>query len=399
MSRRSKITLWVAAFLLIAGASSLYVGGQDTAVRTPSYALATVERGELTLSVSASGTLSPLITVQVGSQLSGTLEKVYADFNDQVKKGDVIAQIEPSLFKAQVAQAQANFDSAVAAREKAWVAVQEAKRQLARAKRLRERKLMAESTVDAAQFVYDSAVVERKVKKAMVAQAKAALDQARVNLAHTTIYAPIDGVVLSRDVDVGQTVAASLQAPTLFTIAQDLSRMQIDTNVDEAFIGMIREEQTVSFTVFAYPRQVFQGKVAQIRLNPRVESEVVLYNCIIHVDNSDLKLKPGMTATVTIEVGRRKDVLKIPNAALRYIPDLPPERLTALRNRLNLKNDEALIWTPAGDSVKPVKVSLGLTSDRETEISAEGLAEGTRVVIPGKRKAPVRKRKTGVRLF
>lgn len=399
MSRRSKITLWVAAFLLIAGASSLYVGGQDTAVRTPSYALATVERGELTLSVSASGTLSPLITVQVGSQLSGTLEKVYADFNSQVKKGDVIAQIEPSLFKAQVAQAQANFDSAVATREKAWVAVQEAKRQLARAKRLRERNMMAESTVDAAQFGYDVAVVEHKVKKAMVAQGKAALDQARVNLAHTTIYAPIDGVVLSRDVDVGQTVAASLQAPTLFTIAQDLSRMQIDTNVDEAFIGMIREEQTVSFTVFAYPRQVFQGKVAQIRLNPRVESEVVLYNCIIHVDNSDLKLKPGMTATVTIEVGRRKDVLKIPNAALRYIPDLPPERLTALRNRLNLKNNEALIWTPAGDSVKPVKVSLGLTSDRETEISAEGLAEGTKVVIPGKRKAPVRKRKTGVRLF
>ncbi len=392
MSRRSKITLWVAAFLLIAGASSLYVGGQDTAVRTPSYALATVERGELTLSVSASGTLSPLITVQVGSQLSGTLEKVYADFNSQVKKGDVIAQIEASLFKAQVAQAQANFDSAVATREKAWVAVQEAKRQLARAKRLRERKMMAESTVDAAQFGYDVAVVEHKVKKAMVAQGKAALDQARVNLAHTTIYAPIDGVVLSRDVDVGQTVAASLQAPTLFTIAQDLSRMQIDTNVDEAFIGMIREEQTVSFTVFAYPRQVFQGKVAQIRLNPRVESEVVLYNCIIHVDNSDLKLKPGMTATVTIEVGRRKDVLKIPNAALRYIPDLPPERLTALRNRLNLKNNEALIWTPAGNSVKPVKVSLGLTSDRETEISAEGLAEGTRVVIPGKRKAPVRKR-------
>ena len=168
MSRRSKITLWVAAFLLIAGASSLYVGGQDTAVRTPSYALATVERGELTLSVSASGTLSPLITVQVGSQLSGTLEKVYADFNSQVKKGDVIAQLEPSLFKAQVTQAQANFDSAVASREKAWVAVQEAKRQLARAKRLRERNMMAESTVDAAQFGYDIAVVEHKVKKAMV---------------------------------------------------------------------------------------------------------------------------------------------------------------------------------------------------------------------------------------
>jgi HlyD family secretion protein len=384
---------------LIVGASSLYLAGKPTPVSVPSYTLATVERGELTLSVSATGTLSPLITVLVGSQVSGAIEKVHADFNSQVNKGDVIAQIEPSLFNAKVAQEQANFDSTKAAQEKAWVTVQDAQRQLERARRLFERKMVAESDVDAAQFNYDSASVEHKLKKAAVAQAKAALQQAEVNLAYTTIYAPIDGVVLSRDVDVGQTVAASLQAPTLFTIAQDLSRMQIETDVDEAFIGMIRQGQTVSFTVFAYPEQIFQGKLVQIRLNPKVESEVVLYNCIIHVDNAELKLKPGMTATVTVEVESRQNVLKIPNAALRYLPDLPPQRLKDLKKQLDVNNNETLIWIPAGGAVKPVKVSLGLTSDRETEISAEGLKEGAEVIVADQSKSLVKKRKTGVRLF
>lgn len=400
MAKTRKIALWVAVpLLLIAGASGLYIRGQEMVLPVPSYALASVERGELMLSVSATGTLSPLIRVQVGSQVSGIIEKMYADFNSQVNKGDVIAQIEPSLFKAQVAQAQANFESAVAVQEKAWVTVREADRQLARTKQLLERNMIAESAADTAQFGYEGAIVEHKVKKAAVAHAQAALDQARINLAHTTIYAPIDGVVLSRDVDVGQTVAASLQAPTLFTIAQDLRRMQIDTSVDEAFIGTIREGQDVNFTVFAYPNQVFEGKVAQIRLSPRLESEVVLYNCIIHVDNSELKLKPGMTATVTIEVSRRQDVLKVPNAALRYIPDLPPERLKALQKQLNVKKNEALIWTLVENELKPVKVRLGLSSDRETEIHAEGLAQGTSVIIPGERKAAIRQRKTSVRLF
>ena len=258
---------------------------------------------------------------------------------------------------------------------------------------------MAESEADAARFRYDAAVVEHKVKKAQVAQAKAALEHARVNLANTKIYAPIDGVVLSRDVAVGQTVAASLQAPTLFTIAQDLSHMQIDTNVDEAFIGMIREGQGVRFTVFAYPNQLFEGKVAQIRLNPKVESEVVLYNCIIHVDNSELKLKPGMTASVTIEVGRSQDVLKVPNAALRYVPDLPAESLKAMRQELNPGKNEAVIWMLTDAGIKPLKVSVGLTSDRDTEIAAQGLAAGQKVVIPSDSKAPKRKRTTGVRLF
>jgi HlyD family secretion protein len=397
MSRSLKITLWIAV-LCVAVLSGLHFAGQPTAVSERSYKLAEVKRGELTLSVSATGTLSPLITVQVGSQVSGTIESVHADFNSQVTKGEVIAQIEPSLFEAKVAQERANFDSAEADQEKAWVAVKDALRQLERARRLFERKMVAESDVDAAQFSYDSATVEHKLKKAAVAQAKAALQQAEVNLAHTTIYAPIDGVVLSRDVDVGQTVAASLQAPTLFTIAKNLSRMQIETNVDEAFIGMIRQGQTVSFTVFAYPGQTFEGELAQIRLNPKVESEVVLYNCIVHVDNAELKLKPGMTATVTVEVDSRENVLKIPNAALRYFPDLPAQRLQALKKQLDVKKDEALIWVPADGDVRALKVSLGLSSDRETEISAAGLEEGVEVIVADKPASPL-KRKTGVRLF
>lgn len=399
MSRRVKTAVWIAVLLLIIAAAGLYLAGKPIDDSKPSYTLAAVERGELTLSVSATGALSPLITVLVGSQVSGAIEKVHVDFNSQVRKGDVIAQIEPSLFKAKVAQEQANFDSAKADQEKAWVTVQDAQRQLERSRRLFERKMVAESDVDAAQFSYDSAIVEHKLKKASVAQAKATLQQAQVNLAHTTIYAPIDGVVLSRDVDVGQTVAASLQAPTLFTIAQELSRMQIETDVDEAFIGMIRQGQTVSFTVFAYPEQIFHGTLVQIRLNPKVESEVVLYNCIIHVDNAGLKLKPGMTATVTVEVESRQNVLKVPNAALRYLPDLPPQRLRELKTQLGVNKNETLIWIPAEGGAKPVKVGLGLTSDSETEISAEGLKQGSEVIVADQRKSLVKKRKTGVRLF
>jgi HlyD family secretion protein len=399
MSLGLKITFWIVVPLLVLGASILYLAENREAASETSYTLATVKRGELTLSVSATGTLSPLITVLVGSQVSGTIESVLADFNSQEKKGQVIAQIEPSLFKAQVAQEQANLDSARAAQEKAWVAVQDAQRRFERNKHLFERKMVAESEVDLARFDYDSALVEHKLRKAAVAQATAALQQAQVNLEHTTIYAPIDGVVLSRDVDVGQTVAASLQAPTLFTIAQDLSRMQIETDVDEAFIGMIREGQAVRFTVFAYPHQVFEGKLVQIRLSPKVESEVVLYNCIINVDNADLRLKPGMTATVTVEVERRHDVLKVPNAALRYIPELSSERLRALRKELDVGDHEGLLWVPADGDVKPLKVSVGLTADRETEVAAGGLEEGVTVVVADQRKAPRKEQKTGVRLF
>jgi HlyD family secretion protein len=399
MSRNSTLTL-AGVLLLLLAAVGLYLRSDETEF-VPVYSLVSIERGDLMSSVSATGTLRPLITVQVGSQASGTIEKVTVDFNSQVRKGQMIAQIEPSLFRAQVAQAQANHESAKAGLERVWVVAAEARRQLDRAKGLQKKSMMAESEVDTAQFNFDAALVDTKLREAAVAQAKAALDHAQVNLSNTTIHAPIDGVVLSKDVDVGQTVAASLQAPTLFTIAQDLSRMQIETDVDEAFIGMVHEGQTVSFSVFAYPRRTFEGKLVQIRLSPQPQDEsgVVLYNCIIEVNNSNLQLKPGMTATVTIEVDARQDVLKVPNAALRFVPELPPERLKELRQQVDFDNNETLIWTPSSDGATPIKVTLGLTTDRHTEVSAEGLEEGTPIIVTENSNGSAPKRKTGIRLF
>jgi len=392
-------TFWfggIAIILLCIGGLWIYLGKSETQ-SGPAYSTVKIERGDIASLVSATGTLSPVITVQVGSQVSGTIQHLYADFNSQVKKGELIAQIDPSLFQARLAEADANLKSARASADKAWVGVLDAKRQWERLQRLQQQKLVSESDVDEAKFAYDTAVVEHKVKEATAAQAKAARDREKVNLAYTTIYAPIDGVVISRDVDVGQTVAASLQAPTLFTIAQDLTHMQIETEVDEAFIGSIAEQQPVQFTVFAYPNREFTGRVAQVRLNPKVEAGVVKYNCIIHVDNKDLSLKPGMTATVSIEVGRKENILKVPNTALRYVPDWPADQLKVIRNKM--KRNEGLIWTIQGETLHPLPVTIGIVGEKETEISGEGVKEGMEIAVPPKRGDSERKRRFGLSLF
>lgn len=361
------------------------------------YSVAKITRGDIISTVSATGTLSPVITVQVGSQVSGTIQHLYADFNSRVRKGELIAQIDPSLFKARLAEAEASFKSSEAARDKAWVGVLDAKRQLQRLQGLQQKNLVSESDVDAAKFAFETANVEHKVKQAAAAQALAARDREKVNLAYTSIYAPIDGVVISRDVDVGQTVAASLQAPTLFTIAQDLTRMQIETEVDEAFIGTIKKDQPVGFSVFAYQNRKFSGRVAQVRLNPKVEAGVVKYNCIIYVNNDDLSLKPGMTATVAIEVARNENVLKVPNTALRYVPDLPPEQLVTLRRKM--KHDEGIIWVPMETGLKPLKVRVGIVGEKESEIGGDNLQEDMPVALPPKRGDSERKRRFGLSLF
>lgn len=341
--------------------------------------LVRVERGELVGGVSATGTLNPLISVQVGSQVSGTIHRLHVDFNSAVQAGQLIAEIEPSLFEAEVAQAEADLLSAQAARDKAEVAVRDAKRQLDRTLELSKQRVVAEAELDRVRFAHEAARAELRLAGAAVVQRRAALERARVNLAHTRISAPIDGVVVSRDVDVGQTVAASLQAPTLFTIAQDLSQMQIETEVDEAFIGEIAADQPVQFTVFAYPDRVFQGRVVQVRLNPKIESGVVKYNCIIQVENPDLALKPGMTATVRIETDRRERVLKVLNAALRFVPDPPPEGVARLRS--GLARGEAILWAPDGDGLRPVKVETGLVGESETEVRGEEVEEGMEVAV------------------
>lgn len=400
MSRIPKIAL-LAALAVVATALALYFFNPKSATEEPAkYASGIVQRGDLAINVSATGTLSPLVSVQVGSQVSGMIQLLGANFNSPVKKGQVIAQIESSLFKTQTAQAQAGLLSAQAGRDKAAVAVRDAKRQLERLTKLRDKSLVSASELDNAKFAHESAQVEQRVREAAVAQAQAALDQAQVNLQHTTIYAPIDGVVISRDVDVGQTVAASLQAPTLFTIAQDLTLMQIETEVDEAFIGVVREGQPVKFTVFAYPGRGFDGTVAQVRLKPKIDAGVVKYNCVMHVNNQDLALKPGMTATVIIEVDKREKILKVPNAALRYVPELPQEELKQLRD--DVKKGEGLLWAIKPEGLQALKVRLGLSGEKETEVIGADLEEGIPVAVPeGKNGAAAQKgpRPPGMRLF
>ena len=385
--KRIFIVMGMVAVLSVVGAS--VYSNKDTPAPVAQHATAVVERGSLSSTVSATGTINPLTTVTIGSQVSGRLDRIAVDFNSRVKKGDVIAQIDPSLFRTQVAQAEATVKSAQASVEKADVHLREAQRQIQRLTELRNKKLVAESEVDTARFAQEAAIADKHMQEGQLAQSRAALEQARVNLANTTITAPIDGVVVSRSVDVGQTVAASLQSPTLFTIAKDLAQMQIETQVDEAFIGQIRDRQQVAFTVFAYPGREFTGTVAQVRLNPIVESGVVKYNCIISVDNHDLALKPGMTATATIEVQRRDNILKAPSSALRFVPDWSAEKLTALRE--GIKRDQAVVWVVEQADVKPITVNVGLTGEKHTEISGEGLQEGMHVAVPGARaenKAP-----------
>lgn len=368
----------------------------DTA-QAPTHSQAQVRRGNIRAVVSATGTLNPINTVQVGSQVSGTIQHLFADFNDQVKQGQLIAQIDPAIFKAKLAEAQANLKSAEASRDKAWISVLDAKREYERQADLYKKILVAESVRDAARFAYQSAKVEHQVKAASVLQTQAALEREQVNLDYTTIHAPIEGVVISRDVDVGQTVAASLQAPTLFSIANDLTRMQVEADVDEAFIGEVQQGQAVSFTVFAYPRRQFQGSIAQVRLQPKVEAGVVKYNCIIHVDNADLVLKPGMTATVSIEVAYREKVLIVPNAALRFVPPWPEDELGRLRK--GLKPGQTILWRVNDDGLTPLTVATAIIGEELTEVSGTGLIEGMIIAVPLRRKDTKTRRRFGLSLF
>src|SRR5881392_1865871 len=263
------------------------------------YQTATVTRGPITQAVTATGTLNPVITVQVGSQVSGNIAKLFADFNSQVKAGQVVAQIDPAIFQATVTQAEGDLASAKAALELAKVTA-------ARTQELFARKTSSQADVHQAE-------ANVKIKQG-------ALDKAKADLDHCTITSPIDGVVISRSVDVGQTVAASLQAPIIFQIANDLTKMQIDSNVAEADVGVVKLGQDVDFTVDAFPSQTFHGKVVQVRNAPITVQNVVTYDTVIGVSNPDLKLKPGMTANVSIIIARKDDVLQLKNAALRYRP-------------------------------------------------------------------------------
>ncbi len=286
------------------------------------YETATVDRGSVVAKVTATGTLSALVTVQVGSQVSGRIQQLFVDYNSPVEAGQVIAKIDPQLFEAAAAQARANHSAAIANLAKARVQSEDAARQLARSETLAARKLIAPADLDASRTTADAARAGVAAAAAAVEQAAATLHQAEVNLAYTTIVSPIHGIVISRAVDVGQTVAASLQAPTLFVIAEDLRKMQVDTSVAEADIGKLSAGMQATFVVDAYPSKRFVGTVRQIRNAPQTVQNVVTYDAVLDVDNPDFELRPGMTANATFVYAHADDVLRVPNAALRFRP--PP---------------------------------------------------------------------------
>jgi HlyD family secretion protein len=331
--KRSLIVLVIIA-AIGAGAATYYMrrSAPQIVVNT-----SPVTRGDIVDTVGSTGTLQAVTTVQVGSQVSGNISWLGADFNSIVKKGQVIAKLDPSLLDAQVQQAKANLVKSQADLDRNKVALADAQQKYTRAKELSVKELIAQSDLDAAKIALDSAQAQIQSSDATVTQARASLNQAQVNLDHTIIEAPIDGIVTQRSVDVGQTVASSLQAPTLFIIAADLTKMQVSANIDESDVGRIRPGQHVTFRVDAYPTDQFEGTVVQIRLQPVVQSNVTTYGTIINVPNADLKLKPGMTANLKVEIAKRTNALRVPNAGIRFRPTqeifaalnqpVPPEAL------------------------------------------------------------------------
>lgn len=324
-----KYLILLAGILLIGG-----VVGFFFYKRTPeiSYKTAKIERGTVVSTVAATGNLSAVTTVQVGTQVSGTIQKLYVDYNSRVKKGQAIAEIDPSLFNASVEQSQGNYLSAEANLQKAKVTQTDAERTYSRNKKLLSDGIISQGDFDAAETALQSAKAAVKAAEGSVAQTRGALMQSKTNLRYSIIRSPVDGVVISRAVDVGQTVAASFSTPTLFTIAQDLTKMQIEVSVDEADISRIQLHQKATFTVDSYPEQTFRGKVIQIRSAPIITQNVVTYVVVVNVDNSDMKLKPGMTANVSVEVAKKDGVLMLPPAALRFKPKAKGDEAKAKGN-------------------------------------------------------------------
>jgi HlyD family secretion protein len=382
-------------------------GDQEPPVK---YKTAKIERATVTQAVTATGTINPVITVQVGSQVSGIIKTLYADFNSVVKAGQVVAQIDPTPFQTAVMQMEANLQNALGglARARADLALQ--KLNFDRAKVLFQQQLNAEQDVDNARTAYETSQANLQIAEAQVKQARAQLDTAKVNLEYTTIHSPVNGIVISRNVDVGQTVAASFQAPVLFTIAKDLTKMQVDTNVSESDIGGITEGKPATFVVDAYPDQLFKGKVIQVRNAPITVQNVVTYNVVIGVDNSDLRLRPGMTANVSIIVASRENVLRIPNPALRFKPTLlvkgddkaDSSQVSAADKRDGGRKGDLpgaggrdakakpTVWlpNPQGEPTA-VEIKTGISDGTYTELVEGSLKEGDEVIVGlGKTRGP-----------
>ena len=387
------------AFIIAALGGGAYYYWRERQARTPDklYRLQPAEKGDLTQTVSANGTLNPVVLVSVGTQVSGTVTKLYVDFNDKVEKGQPLLELDQSLLSAQARQSGANVGNVAATLD------------LARADEARMRELFAQEYVSRQEF--DQAIQARKSAEAQLAQARAAADKDRVNLNYTVIRSPVSGIVVDRVVDLGQTVAASLQTPTLIKIAQDLSEMRIDSSFAEADIGKIKEGQQVRFTVDAFPDRSFTGEVQQIRLNPTNLQNVVTYNVRVSLKNPDHILLPGMTAYVNIGVAHRQDVLLVPNGALRFKPaevkEAEAEKPAAGQNGGNgersrgKKRDgnSGQVYVVDGTEIKPLPVRIGITDNRNTEIVGGDLKPGDMLVVGDAPTVAAKPRTVGLRLF
>ncbi len=354
---------WIVLFLVVAGAFVYFMNGDKN--QGSGFATATISRGNLRQVVTATGEIQPLNTINVGSQVSGTIEAIYVDYNSKVKKGDVLLKIEPSVLQASVDEAEASLVSAESQRNYA-------KSEYERNKALYDDGFISRAELEQSQTTYEQA--EQSVNRM-----RSQYDRAVTNLGYATITSPVDGTVISRQVDVGQTVAASFQTPDLFEIAEDLSKMQIETAVSEADIGMITEGLPVTFTVDAYPTQTFEGTVRQVRLSPTITSNVVVYTVVIDVDNTDLRLKPGMTAFVTILISERTDVWKVQNSALILrnfdgIVENPGDATPADHLAIQRMVDGEL-------TVVLVPYEKGLVTATETEIVSDEIQEGDRIIF------------------
>ncbi len=392
--------VWIVGILavgLVIGGYVFFSGERKAPIR---YRTAPVERGTVVSVVTATGTINPVVSVQVGSQVTGKIQSLHADFNSIVKAGEVVARIDPAVYEARRDQAAANLANARAALTKARSDLAQRKRELDRARMLLGQQFVSQNDVDVAATAYEGAGAQIEVAEAQVKQAQAVLDAADLDLKYTVIRSPVNGIVIARNVEGGQTVTAGFQTPTLFLIALDLTQMQVDTNVSESDIGGIVEGKEAAFSVDAYPGEQFQGRVRQVRNAPISVQNVVTYNVVVGVDNRELRLKPGMTANVSIIVARKEQVLKVPNAALRFTPPkserTDSQGLGSGGGRATPGSNGALpvvtggvssvsaktVWeiSPSGDP-EAVPIQSGISDGTATEVVSGELKEGDAVIV------------------
>ena len=389
-SRWRYLIVALLSLLLAVGGYAYWRRGQGAA--QGAYVTEPIERGSIASIVIATGTVNPVTTVQVGTYVSGPIQAIYVDFNSPVKQGQLVAKIDPAPFQVKVLQAEADVANNRAKVEKDRADLKLKRLTLDRNRELLKKNLISQNDVDTAKSNYDQAVAQLALDRASIKQSEASLQEARINLAYTDIRSPVDGVVVSRNVDVGQTVAASFQTPTLFLIAQDLTKMQVHTNVSESDIGSVSQRQPASFTVDAYPGKAFSGTVAQVRNAPITVQNVVTYDVVIAVDNANLELKPGMTANVNITTAQRDDVLKIPLRAVRFNPEHKPgAEPTQTQDgsegaSRRPRRAVSTVWLVQPDgSLQKVDVKLGIRDDQYAELLSDHLSSGDQLVVAFRR--------------